>query len=92
MYICEIHRTSRGLYDIYYGDITLWCKADDVTITTTYNNFLYLFIDSLILFAPALADLKETMMSHVTNEFKFEQAVHKENLKRVCTSVTIVLY
>ena len=65
-------------YDIYYGDITLGCRADDVTIKTTYNNVLYLFIESSTLFAPALADLKETLMLHVINEFKFQQAIHEK--------------
>ena len=44
----------------------------------TYNNVLYLFIDSSTLFALALADLKETMVLHVTNEFKFQQAIHEK--------------
>ena len=51
---------------------------DDVTIKTTYNNVLYLFIDSSTLFALALAGLKETLMSHVIDEFKFQQAIHKK--------------
>ena len=78
MYICGIHCTSRGLYDIYYGDITLGCRADNVTIKPTYNNVLYLFIDSLTSFAPTLADLKEIMVLHMINEFKFQQAIHKK--------------
>ena len=88
-YICGIHCTSRGSYDIYYGDVTLGCRADYVTIKTTYNNVLYLFINSSTLFAPALADLKETLMSHVIDEFKFQQAIHKK--WRVCTSTTMLL-
>ena len=56
---------------IYYGDATLGCRADDVTIKITYNNVLYLFINSSTLFAPALADLKETLMSYMIDEFKF---------------------
>ena len=55
--------TSRGSYNINYGDVTLGCREDNVTMKTTYNNVLYLFIDSSTLFAPALADLKETMVS-----------------------------
>ena len=42
-----------------------------------------------LLFAPALADLKETLMSHVIDEFKFQQAIHKKG--RVCTSITMLL-
>ena len=67
-YICGIHCTSRGSYDIYYGDVTLGCREDNVAVKTTYNNVLYLFIDSS--FAPALADLKEIMVSHMIDEFK----------------------
>ena len=62
---------------------------DDVTIKTTYNNALYFFIDSSTLFAPALADLKETLMSHVIDEFKFQQAIHEKG--RVFTSITMLL-
>ena len=87
-YICGIHSTSHGSYDIYYGDVTLGCRAANVTIKTTYNNVLYLFINSSTSFALALADLKETMMSHVIDEFKFQQAIHE---RRVCTSITILL-
>ena len=56
---------------------------------TTYNNVLYLFINSSTLFAPAPADLKETMVSHVINEFKFQQAIHEKG--RVCTTITRLL-
>ena len=62
---------------------------DNVTIKTTYNNVLYLFIDSLTSFAPTLADLKETMVSHVIDKFKFQQAIHDK--RRVCTSIAILL-
>ena len=51
---------------------------DNVTIKTTYNNVLYLFIDSSTLFAPALADLKETVVLHVIDEFKFQQVIHEK--------------
>ena len=51
---------------------------DNVTIKTTYNNVLYLFIDSSTLFAPALADLKETMVSHMIDEFKFQQVIYEK--------------
>ena len=88
-YICGIHYTSCGSYDIYYGDVTLGCREDNVTIKTTYNNVLYLFINSSTLFAPALADLKETLMSHVINEFKFQLAIHEKG--RVFTSITMLL-
>ena len=80
---------SRGSYDIYYGDVTLGCRADDVTIKTTYNNVLYLFIDSSTLFAPALAYLKDTLMSHVINEFNFQQAKNEKG--RICTPITRLL-
>ena len=56
---------------------------------TTYNNVLYLFIDSSTLFAPALADLKETMVLHVINKFKFQQAIHEKG--RVCIAITRLL-
>ena len=56
---------------------------------TTYNNVLHLFIDSLTLFALALADLKETMVLHVINKFKFKQAIHEKG--RVCTAITRLL-
>ena len=88
-YICGIHCTSRGSYNIYYGDVILGCREDNVTMKTTYNNILYLFIDSSTLFAPALADLKDTMVSHVINEFKFQQAMHEKG--RVCTAITRLL-
>ena len=88
-YICGIHCNSRGSYDIYYGDVTLGCRADNVTIKTTYKNVLYLFIDLSISFAPALADLKETMVLHVIDEFKFQQAIHEK--RRVCTFITMLL-
>ena len=42
------------------------------------DNVLYLFIDSSILFAPALADLKETMVLHMIDEFKFQQVIHEK--------------
>ena len=57
--------------------VHMMCRADDVTIKTTFNNVLYLFIASSTLFALALADLKETLMSHVINEFKFQRAIHE---------------
>ena len=76
-------------YDIYYGDVTLGCRMDNVTIKTTYKNVLYHFIDSLTLFALTLTDLKETMVLHVIDEFKFQQAIHEK--RRVCTSITILL-
>ena len=38
---------------------------------------------------PVLADLKETLMSHVIKEFKFQQAIHKK--RRFCTSITMLL-
>ena len=56
---------------------------------TTYNNVLHLFINSSTLFSPALADLKETMASHVINEFKFQQAIHEKG--RVSTAITRLL-
>ena len=46
LYICGIHCTSHGSYDTYYEDVTLGCKMDCVTIKTTYNYVLYLFVDS----------------------------------------------
>ena len=76
-YICGIHYINRGSYDIYYGDVTLRCRVDNVIMKTTYNNVLYLFIDSSTSFTPAL-DLKETMVSHVIDKFKFQQAIHKK--------------
>ena len=60
------------------GDVTLGCEADNVTIETTYNNVLYLYFNSLNLFAPALADLKETMVSHIIDIFKFQQAINEK--------------
>ena len=51
---------------------------DNVTIKTTCNNVLYLFIDSWTLLAPALANLKETVVSHVIDEYKFQQAIHEK--------------
>ena len=57
---------------MYYGDVTLGCRADYVTIKTTYNYVLYLFVDSSTWFAPELADLKVTMMLHMIDEFKFQ--------------------
>ena len=71
---------------LYYGDITLGCGADYVTIKTTYNYVLYLFVDSLTQFALALADLKVTIVSHVIDEVKFQQAIHIK--RRVCKGTT----
>ena len=88
-YICGIHCTIHGSYNIYYGDVTLGCREDNVTMKTTYNDVLYLFIDSSTLFALALADLKETMVRHVINDFKFQQAIHEKG--RVCTAITSLL-
>ena len=65
-------------YMVYYGEVTLRCRADSVTIKTTYNNVLYLFIDSLTLFVPALADLKEITVLHVIDEFKFQQVIYEK--------------
>ena len=45
---------------------------------TTYNYVLYLIIDSPSWFALALADVKVAMVSHVIDEFKFQQAIHKK--------------
>ena len=89
MYICGIHCTSHGSYDIYYGDVTLRCREDNVTIKTTYNNVLYLFMDSSTWFAPALADLKATMVSYVIDEFIFQQVIHEK--RRVCTRLLELL-
>ena len=89
MYICGIHHSSRGSYDMYYGDVTLGCRAGYVTMKISYNYFLYLFVESSAWFAPALADLKVTMVSHVIDEFKFQQAIHKK--RRVYASITILL-
>ena len=89
LYICGIHCTSRGSYNIYYEDVTLGCREVNVTMKTTNNNVLYLFIDSSTLFAPAVAGLKETTVSHVSNEFKFQQAIHEKG--RVCTAITRLL-
>ena len=63
---------------IYYGDITLGCRDDYVTIKTTYNYVLYLFVDSLTWLAPALVDLKVTMVLHLIDEFKFQQMIHEK--------------
>ena len=63
--------------------------ADYVTMKTTYNYVLYLFVNSSTSFAPALADLKVTMVLHVINEFKFPQVIYKK--RRVCASITILL-
>ena len=70
-YIYGIHHNSHGSYDIYYADIILECRADNVTIKTTYNNILYLFIDLSTSFASALANLKKTKVSYVIDEFTF---------------------
>ena len=89
LYICRIHHSSHGSYDIYYGDITLGCRTDYVTLKTTYNHVLYLFIDSMTWFTPALADLKVIMLSYVINEFKFQQVIQEK--RRVCASITVLL-
>ena len=60
-YICGIHHSS-GSYDTYFGNITLGCKVDNLTMKTTYNWVLYFFVDSSAWFALALADLKVTMV------------------------------
>ena len=62
---------------------------DDVTIKTTYNNVLYLFINSSTLVALGLADVKKTLMLRVIDEFKFQQAIQEKG--RVCTSITMLL-
>ena len=50
---------------------------DNVIIKTTYNNILHLFINLSILFAPGLADLKETRVPHVIDEFEFQQVIQE---------------
>ena len=62
---------------IYTRDITLGYRGDYLTMKTTYNYVLYFIVDSWAWFALALADLKVTMVSHVINKFKFQQAIHK---------------
>ena len=52
-------------------------RGDYVTMKTTYNYVLYFIVNSWAWFALALADLKVTMVSHVINKFKFQQAIHK---------------
>ena len=61
------------IYYIYYGDVILGYMAGYLTMKTTYNNALYLFVDSLAWRGPSLADLKVTMVSHMIDEFKFQQ-------------------
>ena len=56
---------------------------------TTYHYAFYLFVNSSAWFALALADLKVTMVSHMIDEFKFQQAIHEK--RRVCASITILL-
>ena len=77
MYICE-YTIVAVVHMIYYGDITLGCRADYVTIRTTCNYVLHLFVNSSSWFTLALADLKVTMVSHMINKFKFQQAIHKK--------------
>ena len=78
LYICGIHHISRGSYDIYYRDVTLGRRAGYVTMKTTYNYVLYLFVDSSTCFTPALGDPEITIVSHMINEFKFQQAMHEK--------------
>ena len=61
---------------IYYGDVTLGCRAGYVTMK---KYVLYLFVDSWTWFALALTDLKVTMVSHVIDKV------------RVCASIKVLL-
>ena len=61
-----------------HGDVTLGCRGGYVTMKTTYNDVLYLIIDLSAWFALALADLRVTVMSHVIDEFKFQQTINKK--------------
>ena len=45
-YTFQIHCSSHGSYDTYYGDVTPVCRVDYVTVKTTYNYVLYFFVDS----------------------------------------------
>ena len=45
-YICGIYHISHGSYDMYYRNITLGCRAGYLTMKTTYNYVLYLFVNS----------------------------------------------
>ena len=74
---------------VHYGDITLGCRMGYVTMKTTYNYVLYFFVNSSTWFALALVDLKVTMVSHLINEFKFQQVIHDK--RRVCASITILV-
>ena len=56
----RMSRLNCGWCVLYYGDVTLECSAYYITIKTTYNHVLYLFVNSLTWFALALADLKVT--------------------------------
>ena len=84
-YICGILRSSHGSYDIYYGDVTLGCRASYVTMKTTYNYFLYFFVHSMAWFAPVLADLKITMVSHEIS------ASDTRKQRRLFASITMLI-
>ena len=62
---------------MYYGDVTLEFMTGYLTMKTTYNYVLYLFVSSLAWFAMALADLKVITVSHIIHEFKFQQVIYE---------------
>ena len=75
--ICQIHCSSRGSYDIYYGDVSLGCRVGYVTMKTTYNYIFCLFVDSLSRNLPKYQSIKVIISLHVIDEFKFQQAIHE---------------
>ena len=77
LYICGIHHTSHGLYDIYYGDVTLGCTVGYLTMKTTYNYVLYLFVNSLAWNEVKFQSIEVTIASHMINKLKFKQAIHE---------------
>ena len=56
---------------IYYGDVTLGCTAGYLTMKTTYNYVLYLFVDSSVWNEVKFQAIEVTIASHVISEFKF---------------------
>ena len=42
-----VEYTVVAVVHIYYGDVTLGCRASYVTMKTTYNYVMSLFVDSL---------------------------------------------
>ena len=68
---------------VYYGDVALGCRVNYVTMKSNYNYVLYLFVNSSSINKQIYQSIKVTIVSHMINEFKFQQAISKRK-KSLC--------